>query len=122
MPAPRRLVQRLTSCISYVDSQLRNSKRFDAEGIKRDHPRLFEPVPRQHSRRPSTFSGAPGKEADAAGPSSSSSSVDGSWSGSSGKEEGQLRYWTSDMCSRTPHLFDFVVTASLRRCSCPRQR
>ncbi len=26
------------------------------------------------------------------------------------KEEGQLRYWTSDMCSHSPHLFDFVVT------------
>ena len=24
--------------------------------------------------------------------------------------EGQLRYWTSDMCSNSPHLFDFVVT------------
>lgn len=24
--------------------------------------------------------------------------------------EGQLRYWTADMCSRSPHLFDFVVT------------
>ena len=26
------------------------------------------------------------------------------------KDEGQLRYWTSDMCSRSPHLFDFVIT------------
>lgn len=26
------------------------------------------------------------------------------------QEQGQLRYWTSDMCSRSPHLFDFVVT------------
>ena len=25
-------------------------------------------------------------------------------------EEGQLRYWTPDMCSRSPHLFDFVIT------------
>ena len=27
--------------------------------------------------------------------------------------EGQLRYWTAEMCSRSPHLFDFVVTVSL---------
>lgn len=25
-------------------------------------------------------------------------------------DAGQLRYWTAEMCSRTPHLFDFVVT------------
>ncbi|EDR08920.1 uncharacterized protein LACBIDRAFT_166577, partial [Laccaria bicolor S238N-H82] len=52
--------------VVYVDNQLRHSKRFDAEGIQRDHPELFD--------------------------------------------EGQLRYWTSRMCSRSPHLFDFVVT------------
>lgn len=27
-------------------------------------------------------------------------------------EEGQLRYWTSEMCSSQPHLFDMVVTVS----------
>ena len=26
--------------------------------------------------------------------------------------EGQLRYWTADMCNKSPHLFDFVVTVS----------
>ncbi|GAA6054272.1 hypothetical protein JCM3770_005154 [Rhodotorula araucariae] len=25
-------------------------------------------------------------------------------------EEGQLRYWTNDMCRKSPHLFDFVIT------------
>jgi NAD+ kinase len=25
-------------------------------------------------------------------------------------EEGQLRYWTAEMCTKSPHLFDFVVT------------
>jgi hypothetical protein len=29
-------------------------------------------------------------------------------------DEGQLRYWTSEMCSRNAHLFDFVVTVSKR--------
>lgn len=25
-------------------------------------------------------------------------------------DEGQLRYWTNEMCSKSPHLFDYVVT------------
>ncbi|GAA5880334.1 hypothetical protein JCM16303_003902 [Sporobolomyces ruberrimus] len=25
-------------------------------------------------------------------------------------QEGQLRYWTNDMCRKSPHLFDFVIT------------
>lgn len=29
------------------------------------------------------------------------------------QDEGQLRYWTSDMCNRYPHLFDFVVTVCI---------
>lgn len=28
-------------------------------------------------------------------------------------EEGQLRYWTNDMCTKSPHLFDFVITVRL---------
>jgi NAD+ kinase len=27
-------------------------------------------------------------------------------------QEGQLRYWTNDMCRKSPHLFDFVITVS----------
>lgn len=27
-------------------------------------------------------------------------------------EEGQLRYWTNEMCRKSPHLFDFVITVS----------
>lgn len=26
------------------------------------------------------------------------------------QDEGQLRYWTADMCSHSLHLFDFVIT------------
>ncbi|KAF8891694.1 hypothetical protein BD779DRAFT_1670671 [Infundibulicybe gibba] len=77
--------------IVYVDNQLRHSRRFDAEGIERDHPELFMPFPR---RRTSSTS------------ASSSSSKDDAQL----QDEGQLRYWTSDMCSHSPHLFDFVVT------------
>lgn len=87
--------------IVYVDAQLRHSNRFDAAGIQRDYPELFRPV---HRRR-----------------SSSSASVNNlsSWSSATSmneskrsKDEGQLRYWTSEMCSTAPHLFDFVVTVS----------
>lgn len=27
-------------------------------------------------------------------------------------DEGQLRYWTNEMCTKSPHLFDFVITVS----------
>ncbi|RXW23335.1 hypothetical protein EST38_g2495 [Candolleomyces aberdarensis] len=75
--------------VVYVDAQLRHSRRFDAEGIRRDHPDLFIPFPR---RRPSSHSATPSPP------------------NANDDEEGQLRYWTSSMCSRSPHLFDFVVT------------
>ncbi|KDR75388.1 hypothetical protein GALMADRAFT_249434 [Galerina marginata CBS 339.88] len=80
--------------VVYVDNQLRHSKRFDAEGIKRDHPDFFVPLPGRRG--------------------SSNHSVSSRSSTSASKEEdsdeGQLRYWTSIMCSQSPHLFDFVVT------------
>ncbi|KAF9264206.1 ATP-NAD kinase [Marasmius fiardii PR-910] len=81
--------------VVYVDHQLRTSRRFDAAGIARDHPELFVPFPRRRT--------------------SSSNSLSSMASGSQKDdfnlvEEGQLRYWTSNMCSQSPHLFDFVVT------------
>ncbi|KAH9485278.1 ATP-NADH kinase YEF1 [Psilocybe cubensis] len=79
--------------VVYVDNQLRTSRRFDAEGIERDHPELFVPFPRRRT--------------------SSTHSVSSLSSTSTHKEdhdEGQLRYWTSSMCNHSPHLFDFVVT------------
>ncbi|KAF7362058.1 NAD+ kinase [Mycena venus] len=76
--------------VVYVDNQLRKSKRFDAEGIERDHPSLFLPVPRRRT--------------------SGSASLATYTDDFNSKETGQLRYWTSDMCSQSPHLFDFVVT------------
>lgn len=81
----------------YVDYQLRQSRRFDAAGIKRDHPELFDPLP---SRRSSSNN------------SLSSMSSFTSQDDSHVQQEGQLRYWTSEMCTRSPHLFDFVVTVS----------
>ncbi|KAG8213760.1 hypothetical protein J3R82DRAFT_10469 [Butyriboletus roseoflavus] len=81
--------------IVYVDHQLRQSRRFDAAGLKRDHPELFEPFP---SRRSSSNN------------SLSSLSSFTSQDDPHGQQEGQLRYWTSEMCSRSPQLFDFVIT------------
>ncbi|KAI6044685.1 hypothetical protein EDC04DRAFT_2641625 [Pisolithus marmoratus] len=75
--------------VVYVDHQLRTSRRFDAAGIQHSNPELFRPVPRRRS---------------------TNSSVSSSQDESTGLEEGQLRYWTSDMCARSAHLFDFVIT------------
>lgn len=81
--------------IVYVDAQLRYSKRFDPDGIRGEYPEFFAPVPRRRSS------------------SSSTVSMHSELSNSESPDEGQLRYWTSDMCSRSPHLFDFVITVSL---------
>ena len=77
----------------YVDAQLRKSRRFDAAGIERDHPELFLPFPYRRGAWSST--------------NSSSSSSNGK---EDPNEQGQLRFWTADMCNTSPHLFDFVVT------------
>lgn len=82
------------SFIRYVDAQLRTSRRFDAARIEREHPQLFVPLPHRRS-------------------SSSVSSVTSSYNGNdlnNSQQEGQLRYWTAEMCSRDPDLFDFVIT------------
>ncbi|KAL6308187.1 hypothetical protein BKA93DRAFT_884529 [Sparassis latifolia] len=78
--------------VVYVDAQLRTSRRFDAVRIEREHPELFVPFPRRRSSSSSSLASTVSKEE------------------MNGVAEGQLRYWTADMCSRTPHLFDFVVT------------
>lgn len=95
--------------VVYVDSQLRTSKRFDSEGIKRDYPYLFTQSKPTNSNGNST---APDQEHQNESVKSGNSSMNGSRIGgvSNGREESLLRYWTSDMCSRSPHLFDFVVT------------
>jgi len=82
--------------VVYVDAQLRTSRRFDAAGIERDHPELFVP----YSYRRGSWSST----------SSSSSSSNGREDKINPNEQGQLRYWTADMCNASPHLFDFVVT------------
>ncbi|KAJ4468270.1 hypothetical protein J3R30DRAFT_1692981 [Lentinula aciculospora] len=81
--------------VVYVDNQLRHSRRFDAEGIERDHPELFIPFPRRRTSSSTSLA------------SMSSASFTEEFNV---KDEGQLRYWTSAMCSQSPHLFDFVIT------------
>ncbi|KAI9458554.1 ATP-NAD kinase [Russula earlei] len=81
--------------VVYVDHQLRTSRRFDAAGLARDYPELFHPFPRRRSSSSNSLS---------------STSTVASSRDDSTQEEGQLRYWTTDMCSRSPNLFDFVVT------------
>ncbi|KAL5485057.1 hypothetical protein ACEPAI_7699 [Sanghuangporus weigelae] len=84
--------------VVYVDNQLRYSKRFDAAGIQRDHPELFLPFPRRRSSSNNSLA------------TMANGNGSGSGSESSTNSEGQLRYWTSEMCAKSPHLFDFVVT------------
>ncbi|KAL5528281.1 hypothetical protein ACEPAF_7417 [Sanghuangporus sanghuang] len=84
--------------VVYVDNQLRYSKRFDAAGIQRDHPELFLPFPRRRSSSNNSLAAM------------ANGNGSGSGSESSTNSEGQLRYWTSEMCGKSPHLFDFVVT------------
>lgn len=99
--------------IVYVDSQLKTSKRFDSEGIKRDYPKVFESVNNGNGSggNGNGNGGANGNGKERRGRSESGESENGNGHGN-GHGEGQLRYWTSDMCSRSPHLFDFVVTVS----------
>ena len=82
--------------VAYVDAQLRTSRRFDAAGIKRDHPELFEP----YLYRRNSYGAS----------NSSSASSSGREDNGDSNEQGQLRYWTAEMCGASPHLFDFVVT------------
>lgn len=87
--------------VVYVDAQLKKSKRFDAEGMARDYPELFQPVLRRRASRSANAS------------STSISTMASGYSskdGGGGSGEGQLRYWTPEMCSNTPQLFDFVIT------------
>lgn len=116
------IFSRITSDSSsrrYVDTQLRTSKRFDADGLERDHPELFKPLPRRYSRTSSSVSLASSLDGGIKKMTPLSSLNDtlkrqtsGEYVKKSEGDEGQLRYWTNEMCTTSPHLFDFVVTVS----------
>lgn len=91
--------------IVYVDAQLRQSKRFDAEGIKRDHPEFSKALHRRRSSSSASVSNLSTYP--------SSASLGDSQRRKDRGDDGQLRYWTSEMCSNSPHLFDFVITVSV---------
>ncbi|QRV82617.1 ATP-NAD kinase [Ceratobasidium sp. AG-Ba] len=96
--------------VVYVDAQLRHSKRFDAAGLERDYPELFVPLPRRRSSSSTSVASTAGGGLSQSLRMSSISSAASSTDQLPIPEEGQLRYWTSEMCVRTPQLFDFVVT------------
>ncbi|KAK4705427.1 NAD+ kinase, partial [Phenoliferia sp. Uapishka_3] len=108
--------------VVYVDTQLRKSKRFDAEGMQREHPELFRPLPRRYSRTSSSTSLSSAVLDPAAKRMAPLSQLNEALKRSASPEfmrkpghggdddQGQLRYWTNAMCTEKPHLFDFVVT------------
>lgn len=102
---PRHLNDR--GMIVYVDAQLRSSKRFDAAGLQEEHPQLFEPI---HRKRSSSMSASSASINTMASSWSTASGNGGNGNGTGRRDEGQLRYWTPEMCSNSPQLFDFVVT------------
>lgn len=92
--------------VVYVDAQLQTSKRFDAAGLQREYPHLFVPMARQRS----SSSASVNTLSHISAFSSTTSMGEAAKQATNG--EGQLRYWTSELCSATPHLFDFVITVS----------
>lgn len=76
--------------IVYVDRQLQRSKRFNAAGIQKTYPHIFDPIAHRAERQSSSSSPNHGTVPNAT--------------------EGQLRYWTPDLCTEHPELIDFVVT------------
>lgn len=93
--------------VVYVDAQLRHSRRFDAAGIERDYPNLFAPMARRRSSSTTSVSTMSSSFGDLKKRADKEKEKERNGGG-----EGQLRYWTGEMCSNSPHLFDFVVTVS----------
>jgi NAD+ kinase len=102
--------------VVYVDSQLRSSKRFNAAGLEKEHPEFFKPLPRRRSSSSASIHTLSTSLSDVSLLSRASSIGGAKRRSDNGRDadndQGQLRYWTADMCSNTPNLFDFVVTVS----------
>ena len=118
-----------------MDHQLKKSKRFDAAGIEREYPECFKPIPpsRRFSRhnssaslhtdsnqvlhpdgrqRPQQLFNKLTKASVAVHPQVGHvRQMTGESNGEQQSgDEGQLRYWSAELCTKSPHLFDFVVT------------
>ena len=94
--------------------------------MEREYPEFFRPLSAPLSRRFSQRAQSYNSFASLAnsfssiredssgdharGTSISSNSSVASSSNQNSAAEGQLRYWTAEMCTRTPQLFDYVVT------------
>lgn len=95
--------------VVYVDSQLRTSKRFNVSGMREEYPHLFTPRPRSRSTSQQDL-----KDMSFSLASTSISPENNKFlhpdHNTYPKEEGQLRFWTADMCTESPHLFDLVIT------------
>jgi len=96
--------------VIYIDHQLRHSTRFDRPGLERDHPDWFKPLSSRHrfSRRLSranSVSSVSSLHSNLSSHSSASNSAS-----DSSPDDGRLRYWTPEMCAKTPELFDLVIT------------
>ncbi|KAJ9114667.1 hypothetical protein QFC22_005543 [Naganishia vaughanmartiniae] len=100
--------------VVYVDAQLRTSKRFNAAGLERERPEFFKPLPRRRASSSASVHTLSTSMSDVSLLSRANSSSGAKRRSDVGRdaenEQGQLRYWTADMCSNTPNLFDFVVT------------
>lgn len=98
--------------IVYVDSQLRTSKRFNVAAMREEYPHLFTPRPQsrttsQQDLKDLSFS----LTSTSISPENNNFLHPHSNSNTHGnKDEGQLRFWTADMCTDSPHLFDLVIT------------
>ncbi|KAJ9104471.1 hypothetical protein QFC21_001966 [Naganishia friedmannii] len=103
-----------TGMVVYVDAQLRTSKRFNAAGLERERPEFFKPLPRRRASSSASVHTLSTSMSDVSLLSRANSSSGAKRRSDVGRdaenEQGQLRYWTADMCSNTPNLFDFVVT------------
>ncbi|TIB74757.1 hypothetical protein E3Q24_00461 [Wallemia mellicola] len=95
--------------VVYVDSQLRTSKRFNVAGMREEYPHLFTPRPRSRSTSQQDL-----KDMSFSLASTSISPENNKFlhpdHNAHSKEEGQLRFWTPEMCTESPHLFDLVIT------------
>ncbi|KAH9454475.1 hypothetical protein MJO28_007456 [Puccinia striiformis f. sp. tritici] len=103
----------LKPLVIYVDQQLRHSTRFDRAGLEKEFPDWFRPLSPQNKyklrlsrSRSNSVSSISSMRSDL----SSHSLASNSTTDSSPQDDGRLRYWTPEMCAKTPELFDLVIT------------
>ncbi|OAV98008.1 hypothetical protein PTTG_00209 [Puccinia triticina 1-1 BBBD Race 1] len=97
--------------VIYVDHQLRHSTRFDRPGLERDYPDWFRPLsPRNRFKRRLSRTNSVSSLNSIHSNISSHSSASNSTTDSFLQDDGRLRYWTPEMCAKSPELFDLVIT------------